>query len=328
MSSSRSRVMTLARHEYRAAVRSRALISLVAILAIVTFVSIYIAAIAYRSALADYQAYVAAAQAGGVQLVAPSPLRLLSLLRGAIEYIEIVGAIIAITLGYLTVSRERANRTLPLLRSRPVTTGELATGSALGALGIISTLVLVTGIVALLCLGLIGNSWATPYEVFKVGLVGVASVLYMFVFYSLGALITARTRVAANGLLISLGIWLLIVLILPQIGDTLDADNQIPGGLFSALAVDKAQETQILTHFGTYEFIRTGIEELSFAKHYERFAFAMSDVQDKYQGFTLAQLAREKWHDIVWMFAYAIALGYGLWRGFRRQPALPQGEKS
>ncbi len=328
MSSSRSRVTTLARHEYRAAVRSRALVSLLLILAVVTLVSIYIAATAYRSALADYEAYVSAAQAGGVQLVAPSPLRLLSLLRGAIEYIEIIGAIIAITLGYLTVSRERANRTLPLLRSRPVTTGELAAGSALGALGIISTLVVATGAVALLCLGIIGGSWATPYEVFKMVLVGIASVVYMFAFYSLGALVTARTKIAANGLLICLGIWLVVVLILPQIGDTLDADNQIPGGLFSAIGVDKAQETEILTHFGTYEFIRTGIEELSFAKHYERFAFAMSDVQDKYQGFTLSQLAREKWHDIVWMFVYASALGFGLWRGFRRQPAISQGVKS
>src|SRR3990172_11547124 len=70
-----------------------------------------------------------------------SPLAPLSLLRGAMEHLEIMGAVIAIALGYLTVSRERANRTLPLIMSRPVSSGELATGSLLGALGVIATLV-------------------------------------------------------------------------------------------------------------------------------------------------------------------------------------------
>ena len=37
--------------------------------------------------------------------------------------------------------------------------------------------------------------------------------------------------------MVALGIWLVVVLILPQIGDTLDADNQLPGGLFAALGL-------------------------------------------------------------------------------------------
>ena len=101
----RARVLTLAGHEYRAAVRSRLLVVLVAILVAVTVASVYIGAVDYRSQLADYRAYLDAAQAGGIQQVPPSPLALLSLLRGAMEYLEIIGAVIAITLGYLSVSR-------------------------------------------------------------------------------------------------------------------------------------------------------------------------------------------------------------------------------
>ena len=321
----RSRVMTLARHEYRAAVRSRVLLALVAILVVVTAASVYIASVDYSSQLADYQAYLAAARSSGLQQVAPSPLRLLSLLRGAMEYVDIIGAIIGITLGYLSVSRERANRTLALLRTRPVSSGELAAGSALGALALIATVILATAVVAVLCLGLIGNDWVSGAEIAKLILAYAASILYMGVFYCLGAVMTARSKVAANGLMFALGIWLVVVLILPQIGDTLDADNQVPGGLFSALTLDKAQETKIITKFGTYETIRRDIEEASFAKHYERFAFAMTDVQDKYRGLSISELLWKKHNDIVWMVIYPLVLGFALVRSFRRQPVITQG---
>lgn len=328
MSSSTSRVLTLARHEYRAAVRSRLLLSLLTILVAVTVVSVYIAAVDYRSQLADYQAYRAAAQAQGLTRVAPPALALLSLLRGALEYLEIIGAVIAIALGYLSVSRERVNRTLPLLRSRPVTAGELAAGSALGALAVISTLILVTGLVAVLCLGFIGGDWVSGAQTVRLLLAYTAAVAYMGTFYCLGAMVTARSRVAANGLMIALGVWLLVVLILPQIGDTLDADNQVPGGLFAALGLGHNGEIAILQHFSMYEHIRNGLEEASLTKHFERFAFAMIDVKERYRSFSLGRLLQEKRNDIVWMALYAVALAAGLWRSFRSQPTIPEGGQS
>jgi ABC-2 type transport system permease protein len=320
--------MALARHEYRAAVRSRALLALLAILAVTTITSVFVAAVDYRSQLADYEAYRAAARAAGLQQVAPSPLALLSLLRGAVEYLEIIGAIIAITLGYLTVSRERVNRTLPLLRSRPVTGGEQAAGSALGAIAIIATIIAATTLVAVAALGVIGNDWVGGGQIVKLLLFALAAIVYMWVFYCLGAIITTRSRVATNGLMIALGIWLVVVLILPQIGDTLDADNQVPGGLFSALALDKPKELQILSHFGTYENVRNGIEGASLAKRFERFSFAMTDVPLKYRGFSLGQLMYEKRTDIVSMIGYVLVLGAGLFWSFRRQPAIPEGGPS
>ena len=324
----RTRVIALARHEYRAAARSRVLLALIAILGVATIASVFIASVDYAGKLADYQTYKAAAIAGGVQQVAPSPLALLSLLRGAMEYLEIIGAVVAITLGYLSVSRERANRTLPLIRSRPVTPGELAAGNALGAVGLIATLVAVTAAVGVLCLGFIGHDWINVAQTVKLLLAYGAAVVYLTVFYFLGAMVTARSKVPANGLMVALGIWLVVVLIIPQIGDTLDADNQIPGGLFGSLGLVRADETTILAHFSGYETLRTGIEAASFSKHFERFVFAMTDVKAKYHDFTLSQLLDVKRIEIEWMLFYAIALGAGFRRAFRRQSTIPQGGTS
>ncbi len=320
-----SRIWTLAHHEYRAAVRSRVLLSLLAILVVTTTVSIYIAAVDYRSQLADYDAYVAAARSNGLQQIAPSPLQLLSLLRGAMEYVEIIGAVIGITLGYLTVSRERSSGTVPLVRTRSVTSGELAAGSALGALGIIATLIAVTAAVAVLGLGVIGNDWIDGPQALKLLLGFTAAIVYMLSFYCLGVIATSRARVAANGLMVALGIWLVVVLVTPQIGDTLDADNQVPGGLFAALGLGRSGEDHVLAHFSTYETVRTTIETTSLAKHFERFAFAMTDVKDKYRGFSLRHLLSIKHSEIEWMVLYIAALGFAFARSFRHQPSTPQG---
>jgi len=325
VNSARTRILAIARHEYRAAVRSRILVVLLGILVTVTAVSVIIASVEYASRLADYEAYRSAAVANGLERIAPSPLAPLSLLRGAMEYLEIIGAVIAIALGYLTVSRERANRTLPLIMSRPVTSSELATGSLLGALGVIATLVTTTAVVGVLSVGLVGHDWIGGGQAPKLLLAYGASIVYMGVFYCVGAIATAKSKTPANGLMIALGVWLIVVLVLPQIGDTLDADNQIPGGLFSALNLDHNGEVQVLTHFTAYETTRSSIEAASFAKHFERFAFAMIDVKERYRSFSLPQLFFETRTDIAWIVAYFAALLVGLRRSFRAQPAIPQG---
>ena len=101
-----TKVWTLAKHEYRAAVRSKALSALLATFIIVTAVSILIAAFTYKSKLADYNVYKAAAQAAKATYIAGPQLFPLQLLRGAIEYVEIIGSVIAIALGSVSVARE------------------------------------------------------------------------------------------------------------------------------------------------------------------------------------------------------------------------------
>jgi ABC-type transport system involved in multi-copper enzyme maturation permease subunit len=303
-----SRLLALASHDFRAAFRNRVLAALLLTLLVVTTVSVLVAAFDYRAQLDEYLSYKAAAEAAGIDSVPALPLRPLQLLRPVVEYLEIIGAVIAIALGYLSVARERGNRTLWLLRTRPVSAGELAFGPALGAVALITTLVIVTATIGVVSIGVWGHDWIDGEQAVKVVLWGMASIAYMGVFYCLGAALTARSRVLANGLVAALVVWLVVVLIIPQIGDTMDPDNQVPGGLFSALNLDKSHETRVLAKFDTYERVRNGIEELSFAKHYERFAFAVLDVKDKYRDMSIAQLVTETRSDIIWMLAYGVVL--------------------
>jgi len=309
-----ARLLALAGHDYRAAVRNRVLAALLLTLVFVTTIAVLVAAVEYQTQLDDYNNYKAAAAAAGIENVAPLPLRPLQLMRSVAEYLEIIGAVIAIALGYLSVARERGNRTLWLLRTRPVSASELAFGPALGAIGLIATLVIVSAAIGVVSIGVWGHDWVDAEQTVKVVLWCIALIIYMGAFYCLGAALTAHNRVLANGLVAALVVWLVVVLIIPQIGDTLDRDNQVPGGLFSALNLDKPHETRILDTFSTYERIRNGIEELSLAKHYERFSFAILDikVKDQYRDMPISQLVAATKSDIVWMLAYMVLLAGAL----------------
>ncbi len=322
------RLLALAMHEFRSSLRSRILVTLQCILTIVTLSSVYIASVTHRRQVADYLAYRAAAQASGLARIAPSPLAPMSLLRGAFEYLQIVGAVIAIALGFLSVSRERSNRTLPLLLSRPVTADELAIGSLAGAVAIITTLVATTAVVGVVCIGTIGSDWLSMSEYVQLLFAYVASVVYMSGFYALGSYTAMKAKSEINGLLVALSIWLIIVLVIPQIGDTLDSDNQVPGGLFKALGLNRADETTVLSHFSVFETLRTRIEYLSFAQHYQRFAFAMADVKERYRPHGLAWLLARVWTDLAWVVAWPILFISAQRRAYRKQSAIPKGSSS
>ena len=321
-------MMTLAGHDYRSAARNRVLAALLVTLLTVTTVSVLIAAFDYQTKIDEYREYRKAAEAAGIQNVAPLQVKPLQLMRPVVEYIEFVGGVIAIALGYLSVARERGNRTLWLLRTRPVSTGELTFGPALGALGLIATLVFSTAGIGVVSIGIWGHDWLNGEELLRLAIWCVASIVYMGIFYCLGAALTAISRVLANGLVAALVVWLVVVLIIPQIGDTMDPDNQLPGGLFRSMNLDKDHEARVLAEFSTYERLRNDLEETSFAKQYERFSFAILEikVKDKFRDTSIGYVIDATRRNIEWMALYAVVMAGFLYWTVRRSTAHPRGE--
>ena len=317
----RSNVLTLAGHEYRSAARSGVLVLLILSMVIVAAGAITIASFDFRAQVADYAAYLAQAKAAGATVTAPPLFFPLQLLRPVFEYVQIIGAVIAIGLGYLSVARERSGNTLPLILTRPVRGRELFLGRLLGATALISTILVVTAVISVLLIGLVGGRWLSGAELIKVAITFGTAVIYMLLFYALGTWLSARSKVVANGLVVALVIWLSVVLIIPQIGDTMDPDNQVPGGLFAALQVQKPDEKKVLAHFTTYETIRNTLEESSLTKHYERLTFAVTGIKDKYNGKSLGTIAHAKRADIESIVLYMALMSCLMWLGLRRENA-------
>ena len=319
MTSGAGVVRTLAAHEYRSALRSRVLVLLILSMVAISAGSITIASFDFRAELADYEAYVEDAKAAGATVIPPPQFFPLQLLRGVIEYVQIIGAVLGIGLGYLSIARERTGNTLRLILTRPVRLRQLFLGRVLGATAVIGTVLGAAAVISVVVIGTVGGQWLSSDELLRLAIAFTVAVLYMLLFYALGSWVSARSRTLANGLVVALVVWLSVVLVIPQIGDTMDPDNQVPGGLFDALNVRKTEEKRVLAKFSTYETIRNNLEETSLTKHYERFTFAVTGVKETFHGKPLSLIADRKRNDIAWLGFYAVLMGGLLWAGLRRE---------
>lgn len=283
--------MTVARKELLDLRRSRLLALLLTFLVIAAVVSVLVQAAQFRVTAQQYQQYVAALQAAGGQ-TAPAAAQLfpLQLLRGSIEYVEIIGALFAIVVGYGTVAKEKQRATSELLFTRPIRRHTVAAGKVLALA--VAWLATVAGLTTALALTLIvaGHATLTSTDLVRLAIGAVASWIYLVLWSALAMAMASAAREPTGGLVAVLVLWLVVVLVLPQVGDTMDPDNQVPGGLFLSLHVPKGAEHAVMAHFSGYETARNTIEVTSVTKHYERLTFAVLGIKDTFNQLPVAQV--------------------------------------
>lgn len=302
---------TIAAKDIRDASRDRFVFIVTLFLAVGAAVALVSGAIALRTDAATYAAARETLLALGkpVDQIAAPEFYPLKLLRGAVEQIGIVGAAIAILIGYRAAASERGRQTLALILTRPIRrwqflAGKLAAGLALLGLGLLTVLT-VLAVMVHLASG-VGLSAA---DLPRLALTWVAVWLYTACFFLVGFILTLTLRKTATALLLAFAVWLTLVLVAPQIGDTLDPDNQVAGGVFKSLGIAKPDQVAIMKQFSTYETLRDGIEQASVTKHFERFTFAVLGIKDTYTGVPLDQILIEKKGDLIWIFLTALGLG-------------------
>jgi ABC-type transport system involved in multi-copper enzyme maturation permease subunit len=308
------------RKELRDALRNRLVLLLIGGLGVIAVVSVVVAAAAFHGKLLDYQNYVnAMTKAGMVGNVNPPQLFPLQLLRGATEYLEIVGSIVAIVMGYGLAAKEKNRGTLRLLFSRPIKSSSIAAGKLLSVAVIWLVVVVALGVVILVSIRLVGGTSLSSLELAKLAITLSLSWVYLLMWSDFSYWLAGHTRQLSTALVIGLILWLGFVLIVPQIGDTMDPDNQVPGGLFKSLQVDKPNEKAVLAHFSNYETTRNLIEETSITKHFERAGFAYLGVKDMYNQQSLSFIGKDMWPNIVWLLAaLGASLGLAVFQSTKR----------
>ncbi len=307
-------IRTIAAKDMRDALRDRFIVIVTLFLGLAAMVALVTGAIAMRTDVATYNAAKATLLALGKSadaIRAPEfyPLRLL---RGAVEQSEIIGAAIAILIGYRAAASERGRQTLALMLTRPMRPAQFMAGKALAGIALLAVGLAVVLAVLGVTLQLTAGVGLGQDDLLRLCLVWGVAVVYMTCFFLLGFILTLHMRRPPHALLAAFAIWLMLVLIAPQIGDTLDPDNQVAGGVFKQLHIAKPDQVNILKGFASYETLRDGIEQASVTKHFERFTFAVLGIKDTYTGLPLGPILIEKWRDLAWIIATALALGITL----------------
>ncbi|MCB5283360.1 MAG: ABC transporter permease subunit [Arthrobacter sp.] len=312
-------LITLCGKELRDLSRNRSVQLLIAFLAVVVVLSVLVAAADFRTKTADYTSYLQALKASGGAVNAPPPdLFPLQMLRAGMEYLEIVGSLFAVILGYGLIAKEKNNGTLELLFTRPLGRYSFAAGKILAALIIWTAVTTALFAVITATLLIAGNAPLTGTDLIRLIIAAAHTTIYLTL-WSLAALaLAALTRAPGTGLILALVLWLVVVLIIPQIGDTMDPDNQIPGGLFASLQIDKAHEHAVMANFTGYETSRDLIEQTSLTKQYERPLFAWLGIKNQYNQQSPAFVWAGTFNHTLWLLAgFAAAVTAALLAGTR-----------
>lgn len=298
-----SQIYTLAAKEISDSRRSAMFATMTLFMLGAGAVALLVAALALQVDVKTYQDAFRLLQSMGMatDALAPPTYVPLRLLRGFIEYIEIIGAVLGIILGHKAAASERACQTLPLLMSRPLSSMTFIAGKCLGNFVLIAASMACMFALGAMGMVLIGGVGLSADDLLRITLSFAASVLYVGFFFMLAFLLALRMRSSAHAILVAFTLWLGFVLIAPQIGDTLDPDNQVGAGVFHTLGIPKAQEIEIMKSFKTYETVRNGIEESSPAKHFERWTFALLEIKDTYVGQKVSFVVTDRQRDAVWL---------------------------
>ena len=305
-----TQIKTIASKEIHDAIQAHLLTLLTLFLVLAALTSLTVSAFAMHAEFVSYNEsrdLLISLGKSASSLVPPAffPLKLL---RGFIEHIEIIGAVLGIVLGYRSAAIERGHATLALILTRPLSQFTFLLGKLAGNTALIATALAITFTVGGLALAAITGVGLSATDVMRIVLVYASACFYVTSFFLLGFILALTIRRLPTALLVAFSIWLMLVLIAPQIGDTMDPDNQVAGGVFKKLEIAKPLELQILGTFKSYETIRDAIEEASPAKHFERFSFAILGIKDIFNGQPILDIMKDRMANIWSMLGIFAAL--------------------
>lgn len=293
-------IRKIAAKELSDALRNRLfLIAAVTMLGL-ALIAVLLGAVTVRAQMSDYLKAVDVLKSLGRTDYPEAPsLNPLAVSKSFINYLAMVGALLATILGFSTIRKERQAGTLPLLLSRPVFRDQLLTGKILGNALMLGLLMLLVGAMTYLAITIVGRVSLTVDEFMKLALTMLMSWFYLLTSFALALLLSLVFPDGNKALLLTIIIWLIYAFVFPQIGDTMDIDNQLPGGFFATLGLDRAGEEAALAQFKWYETVRDGIEQLSPTKHYERISFALLGVKKAFIPNTWLEIVQLKLIDIA-----------------------------
>jgi ABC-2 type transport system permease protein len=143
------------------------------------------------------------------------------------EYVAIVGAILAVMLGYDALTDEKESGGLKLILSRPVFRDQLITGKLLGGGTLIAMLLAVVFAFTVVLLVAVGGVWPTLAEVGRLLGFSVVAFFYMMLFLIVSMLLSMHMKSSASVFLISLVIWMTAAFVIPQMAQTQMANSTI-----------------------------------------------------------------------------------------------------
>ena len=214
-------ILTLAGKEVKTAFRDNIFLIITGLFVALSVISVYIGSSTKNAEMQAYQDIVQLLKSQGTaSFPAPPEIFPLSVLSNIISYVSMIGAVVAIFLGFETFSGERANGMLKLIAVRPVFRDQIVTGKLIGGgtvIGLLLGIILIFNIALFAAIsGMIPNASVMA----RLLAFFILAFAYLMLFYIATVYVSIKTNDSAFGFLLMMIIWITISFVLPQLADS------------------------------------------------------------------------------------------------------------
>jgi len=211
-------IATIASHQVLALRRQRVFVALLGTLLAMTAIAGVLGWSSHRTIVGIYDEATKLVVSQG-QPAPANPIGLqptLSLLSNMVIYIPLIGALLAVVLGHLSIADDESSGVGRLVFSRRITRSTYLAGKVVAAAAVLGVILVASLVVSTVSLWIVNGAAPTIAELGRLGLFYGLSWMYLMVFALIGMLAVLATRRRPLALLSAMGAWLVITFVVPQ----------------------------------------------------------------------------------------------------------------
>ncbi len=209
---------TVAVHQIRALRRQRILAELVGSFVGITVLAGVLGWASHRTIIGVYEESMRLLATRNLA-APPNPFLLkpkLSQLSNVVIYITLIGALVALLLGHLTVAEDDSTGIGRIIFSRAIRRGQYTLGKIVASGGVLAGSMAASFVVSVIALWIVNSSVPATRDLGRLGLFFGLSWLYLMVFTMVGMVTLLATGRRSFGLLSAMGVWLIVTFAIPQ----------------------------------------------------------------------------------------------------------------
>lgn len=213
-----STTAAIARQHLRLLSRSHTFLLMLVVLLGMTALSGFIGWSSHATILRVYDETVRTLTAAG-KPVPPNPFAYkprLSLLNNMIIYVPLIGALLAIVVGHLSVMDDRIAGVTRVIFTRPVERSSYFWGKLAGSVIAIAVIMAACLVLSAVAIGLINSGVPTASEFLRLTLFYALAGIYLMLFVLIGMVTALLLRSQSMALFAAMAIWVLITFATPQ----------------------------------------------------------------------------------------------------------------
>jgi ABC-type transport system involved in multi-copper enzyme maturation permease subunit len=213
-----SATVAIAGQHVRSLARRQTFVLMLSVLLLMTALSGYIGWSSHATIIKVYDETVRTLADAGKQ-APPNPFAAkprLALLNNMIIYVPLIGALLAIVIGHLSVMDDRHAGVARVIFSRPVKRSSYFWGKFAGSMIAVAVIMVACLALSAIALSLINHGLPTAAELLRLTLFYVLSAAYLLIFVLVGAVAALLLRSQSMALLAAVAVWVLVTFATPQ----------------------------------------------------------------------------------------------------------------